>query len=195
MYPTLISTSCSVAPGRKHRVAKRDDISIIDTSSIIEIRRGRGITRTEAGEVYAALTKLVVGGSLVFPDKVFEELHRWVPSNPPSVDLPLEWVTTNRARATQLDGPYGCLVEVLGEVPEVCEVDRVTVGGIEDADPYVLAMAMHLDRQGYRPTVVTEDRKDRPDKMSLATACGVLHIPSVPLLAFLAQQRIRKRSS
>lgn len=174
-------------------MAKPPDLGVIDTSSINEIRRV--VPKAERQRVFAALDKLVAEGRLVFPDKVFKELERAAASftrqpNPSNPDLPLEWTSRNRAKATADEAPFETVAETLAEVPEVCDVSRVTVGGVEDADPYVIAMATHKIAQGRRCTVITEDRRDRPDKMSLATACGVVGVPSVPLLAFLAQHGI-----
>lgn len=36
-----------------------------------------------------------------------------------------------------------------------------------------------------RPRIVTDDRRDKPGKTSLATAAGMLDIATVPLKAFL----------
>jgi hypothetical protein len=36
--------------------------------------------------------------------------------------------------------------------------------GVEEADPFALALAKHLSDSGVTTTVVTEERKDRPDK-------------------------------
>jgi hypothetical protein len=43
---------------------------------------------------------------------------------------------------------------------------------------------------GVDARVVTQETKDTPAKMSMNTACGVLGIPCVPLLAFLARESI-----
>jgi hypothetical protein len=168
-----------------------DEIFVIDTSSIAEIRRR--IPKTEIRDVYKALTKLVTDGELVFPDKVYCELERWHDPDPNKPDPPFEWTKANRTRATEQDAPYDALVEALGQASDVCDPTRVTAGGVEDADPYVVAMAMHLETLGYRCTVLTEDRKDGPLKISLATACGVLRLPTVPILTFLERRKIWKR--
>jgi hypothetical protein len=75
---------------------------------------------------------------------------------------------------------------VLAVVPSVLDADKDT--GVEEADPYVLALASQLHNQGKEVRIVTEDARDT--QMSLRTAAGLLGIPSVPLKAFLDFARI-----
>jgi hypothetical protein len=164
------------------------DVWIIDTSSILQLRRL--IPANQLRQAMADLDKLVDSGTLVFPDKVFAELDRWENPNPSNPDLPLSWTKRNRPKAARHGDFLDALKEVLQEVPDVCDPDKV---GVEEADPYVLALALHLARQGRRCTVITEERKDRPDKMSLTTACGVLRLPALPLETYLARQGVWKR--
>jgi len=60
--------------------------------------------------------------------------------------------------------------------------------GADEADPYVLALALKLSSDGHQTTVITEERKDRPQKMSLNTACGLHRLVCVPIMAFLASR-------
>ena len=69
-------------------------------------------------------------------------------------------------------------------------LDPPKESGVDDADPYVLAVARQLRAAGVDARVVTQETKDTPTKMSMNTACGVLGIPCVPLLAFLATESI-----
>jgi hypothetical protein len=71
---------------------------------------------------------------------------------------------------------------VLEQVQEVLDPDKL---GVEEADPYVLALAIYLQQQGKQVMVLTEERKDRPDKISMTTACGVLRLPCLPVHMFL----------
>ena len=83
--------------------------------------------------------------------------------------------------------PLETVKAVLKDVPDVLDPDIPH----EQADPYVLALA--LDHQGlglYPVTVVTDDRRDKPTKLSLATAAGVLRVPTVPLHAFVRTSRL-----
>jgi hypothetical protein len=61
---------------------------------------------------------------------------------------------------------------------------------VEEADPYVLAMARRLLAEGKDVRIVTEEKNDTPRKMSLNTAAGLLRLPSVPLRAFLEFEKI-----
>jgi len=71
---------------------------------------------------------------------------------------------------------------VLRVAPDVLDPDIPE----EQADPYVLALGLDLQGLGiYQVTVVTDDRKDKPTKLSLATAAGMLRLPTVPLHAFV----------
>ena len=62
--------------------------------------------------------------------------------------------------------------------------------GVDEADPYVLALAEHLRQLGNFPRVLTEDRKNRPYKIALAAACGLVGIPVVPIVPFLSSRGI-----
>ena len=65
-------------------------------------------------------------------------------------------------------------------------LDAEKDGGAEEADPYILGMALKLKNAGFKDVrVVTEENKDTPRKTSLRTAAGVLGLASVPLRAFL----------
>jgi hypothetical protein len=73
---------------------------------------------------------------------------------------------------------------VLLKAPTLVDPDSTR----EQADPYVVALAVEMgSSELFSPTVtvVTEDRRDKPTKVSLATAAGLLRVPTVPLSAFL----------
>ena len=157
-----------------------DAVSVIDTSSILQVRRI--IARQEQQGIYDKLTVLVQGDSLFFPKEVVVELERWSNPDPSSTDLPLEWVKTNSHKATKHGVHFDELKLVLEQVQEVHDPDKL---GVEEADPYVLALAIHLQNQGKQVMVLTEERKDRPDKISMTTACGVLRLHCLPIHMFL----------
>jgi len=56
--------------------------------------------------------------------------------------------------------------------------------------PYVVALGVDLRSQGLEVTIVTDDRKDKPGKYSLATTAGLVGLPSIPLFAFLRTEGI-----
>ncbi|MBU6482962.1 MAG: DUF4411 family protein [Nitrospirae bacterium] len=163
-----------------------DEIAVKDTSSIIQVRRI--VARADQPSVFEKLTSLVTTGKLAFPKEVLKELERW--ANPETQDFPLEWARSNAPLASVHSVPLETVRAVLAEVPEILDPDK---DGVEEADPYVLALAMRLQNEGYQVTILTEERKDRPDKMSMNTACGVLRIPCLPVETFLSRNGIWRR--
>ena len=159
---------------------------IIDTSSIIESRRI--VSRTAEKQILEALTKQVTAGVLVFPKQVLAELERYyLPENP---DPQFKWAKFNAANASRKTD-YERVKIVLMRVPTVMDPEKQSP--VDEADPYVISLALELRERDQNPTVITEDRKDQPRKMSLATACGLWEIPTVPLEAFLAHAGIWTR--
>jgi hypothetical protein len=65
--------------------------------------------------------------------------------------------------------------------------------GVEEADSYVLALAVHLKRLGHEVTVLTEETKNRPDKLSMNTACGLLRLWCLAIEPFLVDRGIWTR--
>lgn len=133
---------------------------VLDTSSITEVRRpALQIPQSEHVRVYRALGELVGGGALVFPKQVREELERQHPTLAAKghADLPYEWAKRHAERATRHGTDYDALREILA-VEGVAELLDPDKPGVEDADPYVLALAQRLVRGGDSPRVVTEDR-------------------------------------
>ncbi|MEJ7763935.1 MAG: hypothetical protein WKF86_00400 [Acidimicrobiales bacterium] len=48
----------------------------------------------------------------------------------------------------------------------------------EQADPYVVGLALELATDGHTVTVITEDVRDRlPTKSSMSSACEALNVP------------------
>jgi hypothetical protein len=74
---------------------------------------------------------------------------------------------------------------VLSAVPEVLDPQK---DGTEEADPYVLAMAVALQTAGNDVRVITEDVKATGAKMSLAGGRG-LSCDSGSLAAYLSEVR------
>lgn len=115
---------------------------------------------------------------LFFPPEVCSEVERGVQTNP---DTPTGWISDCRKKAERKAEPQ-LVREVLGVAPEVLDSDSPH----EPADPYLIAFALGLRGgllSGLEVTVVTEDRKDKPGKVSLATAAGMLGLPTIPLMA------------
>jgi len=163
-------------------VAQVGNIWVIDTSSIIEVREiVPAVPARHRRSVFDKLDGLVEDGRLVYPVQVVEELGRYKSATAP--DLPYQWAKKNQSRATRHGTQFTVLRQIM-EHPQVKGVVDTEKVGIEDADPYVLALAVHL-RSDHVVTALTEDRKDRPDKMSMNTACGLLQLVCLPMKAFL----------
>lgn len=150
---------------------------VIDTSSLLSIRETFG--RAGEGKVFLALTALVSKGSLFFPPQVYEELERGRNSKEAGKDPAFDWVKRVRSTAEKR-ADFDIVKEVLAVAPELIDPDKP----YEQADPYVLAVALDIRGLGFDVTVVTDDNRDKPGKTSLATASGMMGIPSVPLMGF-----------
>jgi uncharacterized protein DUF4411 len=161
-----------------------DVIWIVDTSSVAEVRRS--IENSKKPEVFAQMSLLVENGRLVFPKQVVGELERAADPNAP--DAQYQWAKQNEAKASAPEPALDEVKSVLAKVPTVLDADKDT--GVEEADPYVLAVAVRLRSEGKDSRIVTEETRDTPRKMSLRTAAGLLGVPSVPLKAFLQFERI-----
>lgn len=123
---------------------------------------------------------------MVFPRQVLDELER--AADPKSPDAQYKWAKENEATACERAASFEEVKEILHHVPTVLDPDKDS--GAEEADPYVLAIAVQLRSEKLEARIVTEESKDYARKMSLRTASGLLGIPSVPLLAFLRFEQI-----
>src|SRR5436190_1834583 len=137
---------------------------VIDTSSVAEVRRS--IENAKKAAVFLSLENLVNAKRLVFPKQVVDELERWADPNSP--DAQYAWAKKNEAIATEYSPTLDQVKEVLRAVPKVLDPDKDT--GVEEADPYVLALAVHLRAESKDARIVTEEKNDTPRKLSLRTA-------------------------
>lgn len=160
-----------------------DAVWVLDTSSIIEIRRS--VPTAHRRQLFAQLSALTVEGRMKFPKQVVEELKR--AADPDVTDPLLEWAERVAAEASaQVD--LAKVKVILAEVPDILDPNKDS--GADEADPYVLALAADLRAQGFDARIVTQETKDSPRKMSLRTAAGVLGIPSVPLHGLLRAENL-----
>jgi hypothetical protein len=103
-------------------------------------------------------------------------------------DSAIAWIKSRRdsgERSPRLE----TVKSVLSKAPTLIDPESTR----EQADPYVVALALEMasgDLFAPNVTIVTEDRRDKPTKLSLATAAGLLRIPTVPLRAFLSSRGI-----
>ena len=164
-------------------MAEPNEIWVIDTSSILQIRRA--VSADEREKVYDHLTDMVKAGSLVFPVQVFDELHRF--KNLTKPDPPYEWAKLNKAAASKYDPLYEHVKNVLADsqLKNVLDPQK----DHEEADPYVLALAMKISEQT-AVGVLTQDRVSQPTKLSLNDGCGLVRIVTLTMEPFLIQQAI-----
>lgn len=147
-------------------------IWVFDTSGIIEIN---GVPRAERPALLAKLTELVREGRLRMPRQVVEELKR-------GSDELVEWAKTAEADASLGSPSLDEVKAVLAVVPDVLDPQKDS--GADEADPYVLAMAIKLKTTEADVRIVTQETKDRSGKTSLRTAAGILNLVTLPFLGF-----------
>ena len=130
---------------------------------------------------------VVDSDKLVYPKQVIDELD-WYKTK--GYDRPLEWAKSNSTRATRHGELFAELSEVMNHpiANKVCDPNKSF--GPEEADPYVLALALHLKASQKTVTVITEESKTTPNKLALNQACGALRIYSVKVEVFLQDQGI-----
>ncbi len=167
-------------------MAERERFWIIDTASITEVRRT--VPRAQRNSVYEALDKLVQDGVLVYPVQVVAELGRFHDPESAEPDLPYEWVRRNQEMATRHGSQFEKVKQVLAhpQVRRVVDAEKTT----EEADAYVLGLALHLKDGGAEVTVLTQETTDTPNKLSMNSACGLLRLVCLRMGPFLAQQGI-----
>lgn len=156
------------------------DVWVFDTSAIIDVRRDvpehpPGLRR----ELLDEMARMVEEGSLCFPRQVFNEL-----TSHSEDDFLARWAREVHSRVRYHYAPPESIVrEVLTRQPLLADPRKTGV----DADPYIVAQALAIRRDGMSVTVVTRDRVDRlPHTVSIATACDDRHIaiPHVILPVF-----------
>lgn len=159
---------------------------VFDTSSLIAVKSA--VPRDRHERVFERLTRLVRNGQLLFPREVVGELRRERTDRrrPRAID----WAAGVEARACRVVASYAETRAVLSTIPEL--IDPAADSGVDEADPYVLALARMLQSAGHDACVVTEETCDAPFRVSLHTACEVQHVPSVRLSEFLRATKIQR---
>lgn len=74
-------------------------------------------------------------------------------------------------------------MSVAGEIVDHRKV--VDPSKADDADPYVVALALTLKREGHSVCVVADDVVDHSPRISIATACGRLGLACATSSEFL----------
>lgn len=157
---------------------------VVDSSALIEIKSF--VPHSLRPSLFESLTSLVGNGRLVFPQQVLKELKR---DSAKYEDEACQWATAVGSHACRHSIPFESVKSVLGDVPDI--LDHMKDSPVEEADPYVIALAVLLRQDGADARVVVQEVRDSPRKLSMNTACGILGVPSVPLLGLLRTERIQ----
>ena len=149
---------------------------VLDSSAIIEFKSL--ITPEIETKVLTLLDQLVLQGKISFPRQVKIEV-----SGDGQDDLPAQWVLQNYSKIICNKSPEEHYVkEVLSKFPNLVEEDNMR----DAADPYVLALVLQLQNNGFDANLVSEDRVDRPPKkISLQSACQEMSVEFIRTAAFL----------
>ncbi len=153
-----------------------DDVGvwIIDASALIKAKTI--VSVSNQWHAFKQLEQMVVDGRIALPRQVINEV-----SEITHPDLPGAWAPGVRGRLRYpLDAGYEYLTRVLLVAGDVVDVNKPG----EDADPWVLALALHLIDDGHTVCIVTEDTIDRKS-ISIATACSRFAIDYCGIRMFL----------
>lgn len=158
-------------------------MAVWDTSAIIEIRQQ--VSRARRGNVLKQLYTRAELGTLLIPHQVLEELERFRTDSGRPDELAV-WARRCEKVGACLRPRLELVKYVLKEAPTLIDPNTQ----FEEADPYVLALALEKADTGDKTVVVTNDFKDRTTKLSLSSACGLVGIVSVPCLPHLRRDGI-----
>jgi hypothetical protein len=143
---------------------------------------------TKVTGVYAKLIRLAQRGTLQFPKGVIEEIKVGATKATKGPDPACSWADACDGQAIPNHEVMIEAKEVLREVPDLLDASKTST--TDEADPYVLGLALKLSREGEIVTVITEETRDSPVKTSMSSACGIMRIPSISIRVFLARQGI-----
>jgi hypothetical protein len=165
---------------------------VADTCALLEVRRcviaddGKHIVARKA--VFAKLGLLIETQRLIYPKEVWDELKVGnAKLKDPTQDLAFDFAERYKemaAMSADLTIVHDLMADTL--VRRVIDPDSED----DEADIYVLSLAVATKRNGGEVGVLTQERKDLPKKCSVSTACGHLEIVCLPMPAFLHREGI-----
>lgn len=138
--------------------------------------------------MYTRLIALARNGTLRFPKSVIDEINVGPTRAASGADPAASWATACGALAVPDHDVLAEARAVLAEVPDLLDANKTST--TDEADPYVVGLALKLMREGLTVTVVTEESRDSPVKTSMSSACGVMRIPSISMRVFMARQKV-----
>ena len=165
---------------------------ILDSSSLIETKKV--INLGEQWNTFKVLENMVKNGQIAMPKQVINEVKRF--RHP---DIPGAWgigVRKYLRHPTKVEHEFLTIIQ--SECPNLTDFTKE----IEDADPYVVALAYQLQEQKEIPCIVTEDEVDRiviKDKItrknqSIVSACKQLKLEHTCTRDFLTHLKIPTKS-
>lgn len=147
-----------------------DDICfVLDASAIIELKNPERIPWDRQWRMLRCLEEMVEHRRIAFPRMVLVELRRVK-----HLDAPGVWALgVFGSQPPSFEPSDRLIAEVRGLVPEVVDPEAED----DDADPAVIAQAIHLRSHGKSPIVVTKDASTGQNRLPLATACARMTPP------------------
>jgi hypothetical protein len=167
-------------------------IWVADTCSLLEIRRiaaasGQGVKSSIMKHLLLGIATMIESGQLIFPYETYLELKRNVPKG--IDDQIFAFVEKHRSKAERK--PDWEAVIALNQNDLVRNVTDPNAEH-DEADIYVLALAVMLRDRGNEVGVISEERKDSENrKLSINTACGALGLVCAKMQAVLHVQGIK----
>jgi rRNA maturation endonuclease Nob1 len=156
-------------------VTQEARVWVLDTSALVEAKAALSVA--DQWQTFKRLEDMVGAGTVAMPRLVIREI-----SEITHPDLPGAWAPGVRdIQQHPLDPEWESVQRVMAEAGNVVDPNKTK----EDADPYVLALALQLLEQGHDVCVVTEDRVDR-NRIAVTTACDRLGVSHCSVRDFLA---------
>ncbi|MEU2998614.1 hypothetical protein ABZ684_13710 [Streptomyces sp. NPDC006995] len=119
---------------------------------------------------FDGFTNMVRDGRLTFPDLVVKECQKYAYG-----EHVYTWINAASGHRTHRAVPGQWQESVLGMCEEILDMD----GEMEQAPLFVAAMALMLKEQISEVYVVTEDRRDLPERKCLTEACKDIDVVTI----------------
>ena len=157
----------------------REERWVLDTSAAIELKSPDVVPAERQWDFWVGLLELVRREALVFPSQVLRELTGMEHPDMPGGWAHKAWDSMDYRKAPQVR----VVVEVLNRHRDLVDPEREPP---DQADPFVVALAIEQRTLGYEVRVVARDAR-------LRAACEDFDIPTVapPEFAELVEARIK----
>lgn len=151
-------------------------IWLLDASAMVNIKKV--VPGNRQWRLFRDLEDMVVEGLIAFPKQVKVEVTGMAHPDAPGV-----WADGVFPQIKYPTDPSGNFIRTVMASPAAAVVDPNKTR--EDGDPYLIAMSLELTSQGHQCCVVTDDIKDNPTRIALASACNILAVQWCSLSDFL----------